>query len=133
MLANARNCVTALQNLSILQIIYLVPHHLLFSNCNKRDWINAECYGEYRSQEAYRERMDKKSEDQWREMKETAIEHLKSCSGLSPKVFRTVVVDHDGRFSDCCRFRGRMEEVQVQARVERAQIGASGSPCVVHN
>ena len=99
-LANARNCITALQNLSTLQIIYLVPNHQLASPYSERQFTEGDYHSQYQAQLAYKERMDKQSEDQWRELKEAAIEHLKSCSGLGPKVFRTVVVDHYGESSN---------------------------------
>ena len=57
--------------------------------------------------------MEKKSEDQWNEMKELAIEHLKSCSGPGPKVLRTVVLDHDRMSGMHFHSVARMEEIQV--------------------
>lgn len=57
--------------------------------------------------------MEKKSEDQWNEMKELAIKHLRSCSGSGPKVLRTVVLDHDRMSGMHFDSVARMEEIRV--------------------
>jgi len=62
---------------------------------------------------AYKEKMEKETEDRWSEMKEMAIEHLKSCSGPGPKVLRTVVLDHDRMSGMHFRSTARTEEIQV--------------------
>ena len=41
---------------------------------------------------AYREKMGKKYEDRWSETKDTAMEHLKSCSGPDLEVLKTVML-----------------------------------------
>jgi len=62
---------------------------------------------------AYREKVEKQSEDRWNEMKEMAVEHLKSCSGPSPKVLRTVVLDHDRMSGMHFHSTARTEDIQV--------------------
>ena len=61
----------------------------------------------------YKEKMEKETEDRWNEMKEMAIEHLKSCSGPGPKVLRTVVLDHDRMSGLHFHSTARTEEIQV--------------------
>lgn len=59
------------------------------------------------------EKVGKESEARWNEMKEMAIEHLKSCSGTGPKVLRTVVLDHDRMSGTHFDSVARTEEIQV--------------------
>ena len=107
---DTRDCITALPNLSTLQIIYLVPYHDVLPLCN----LGLEAFLEQvECQSTYRERMGKKSEDRWNELKEMAIEHLKSCSGSGPKVLRTVVLDHDRMSGMHFNSVPRVEEIEV--------------------
>lgn len=109
---DTRNCITSLKKLSTLQIIYLIPHHDIVPVCNLG--FSLEFFQEqarYRS--AYREKMEKRSEDRWNEMKQMAIEHLRSCSSSGPKVLRTVILDHDRMSGMHFHSIARMEEIQV--------------------
>jgi len=108
---DTRNCITTLQNLSILQIIYLVPYHDVLPIC--MGFIPDIFEEQARYQKAYREKMVKKSEDRWNEMKEMAIDHLKTCSGSSPKMLRTVVLDHDRMSGMHFHSGARIEEIQI--------------------
>lgn len=51
--------------------------------------------------------------DRWNEMKQMAIEHLRSCSGSGPKVLRTVVLDHDKVSGTHFHFVAGTEEIRV--------------------
>jgi len=109
---DTQNCITSLKKLSTLQIIYLVPHHDIVPVCNLG--FSLEFFQEqarYRS--AYREKMEKRSDDRWNEMKQMATEHLRSCSGSGPKVLRTIVLDHDRMSGMHFNSVARMEEVRV--------------------
>lgn len=101
-----------MKKLSALQLVYLVPHHDIVPICNLG--FGLELFQEHaRYRTAYREKMEKKSEDQWNEMKELAIKHLRSCSGSGPKVLRTVVLDHDRMSGMHFDSVARMEEIRV--------------------
>ena len=109
---DTQNCITSLKKLSTLQIIYLVPQHDVVPVCNLG--FSLEYFREqarYRS--AYREKMEKRSEDRWNEMKQLAIEHLKSCSGSGPKLLRTVILDHDRMSGMHFNSVARVEEIHV--------------------
>jgi len=108
---DTRNCITTLKNLSTLQIIYLIPYHEV-SICNMASSPEA-AEEQVRCQNAHREKLKKKSEEQWNEMKEMAIEHLKTCSGSGSKVLRTVVLDHDTMSGMHFNSGARIEEIQI--------------------
>lgn len=85
-----------MKKLSILQIIYFVPHHDIFF-CGVG--LTPESFQEQvRFRAAYRERMKKEYENRWSEMKKNAIEHLGRCSGPGPKTLRTILLDRDEMF-----------------------------------
>jgi hypothetical protein len=109
---DTRNCITSLKKLSTLQIIYLVPYHDIAPVCDLG--FGPEFFQEqarYRS--AYREKMAKRSEDRWNEMKRLAIDHLRSCSGSGPKTLRTVILNHDRMSGMHFHSVARMEEIKV--------------------
>lgn len=109
---DTENCITSLKKLSTLQIIYLVPHHDMVPFCNLG--LTLECFREQaRYQKAFREKMEKKSEDQWNEMKQLAAEHLRSCSSSGPKLLRTIVLDHDRMSGMHFHSVANMEELEV--------------------
>jgi len=109
---DTRNCITTLNNLSTLQIIYLVPYHDVVPICNMG--FSPEVFEEQaRYQNACKEKMRKKSEDRWNEVRDMAIEHLKTCSGSGPKVLRTVSLDHDALSGMHFHSGARIEEIQV--------------------
>lgn len=109
---DTQNRIASLKKPSTLQIIYLVPHHDTVPVCNLR--FGLEFFQEqarYRS--AYRETMEKRSENRWSEMKQLAIEHLRSCFSSDPKVLRTIVLDHDRTSGMHFHSVARMEETYV--------------------
>ena len=76
--------------------------------------LTLECFREQaRYQKAFREKMEKKSEDQWNEMKQLAAEHLRSCSSSGPKLLRTIVLDHDRMSGMHFHSVANMEELEV--------------------
>jgi len=109
---DTRNCITSLKNLSTLQIIYLMPHYDIGPFCGLG--FSLELFREQaRWQIAHKEKMEKVYKDQWNEMKQLAVEHLRSCSGSAPKVLRTVVLDHDRMSGMHFHSVAETEEIQV--------------------
>ena len=109
---DTRNCITSLKKLSTLQIIYLVPQHDIVPVCNLGFSLRF-FHEQARYQLACREKMEKKSEGRWNEMKQLAIEHLRNCSGPGPKTLKTIILDQDRVSGMHFHSVAKTEEIQV--------------------